>query len=159
MTIGSMRLPGGGQLYPMLAMSPDRQDIARAAAEALAAAPSPTALVGFDGFIDTIIDAVDVRSDMTPAGYRRIPTISAFAARCAAAAGRSANIERVVRERRFGGNGPLMAGALAQLGAEVTYIGAVGEDGGAIHPTFRAFAARCRRVIPTGPPSHTDCFE
>jgi sugar/nucleoside kinase (ribokinase family) len=143
----------------MAAMARERREIARAAAGALERATPPAVLVGFDGFIDTIIDAVDVRMDMGR-GYRRIPTISAFAARCAAAAGRSANIERVIRERRFGGNGPLMAGALARLGAAVTYIGAIGaERGGGIDRVFQGFAAMCRRVIATGPPSHTDCFE
>src|SRR5947207_3069001 len=91
-------------------MSRDRQEIARAAASALESAPAVEALVGFDGFIDSIIDAVDLRTDMGPTGYRKIRTIKAFAERCAGAAGRSANIERVVRERRFGGNGPLLAG-------------------------------------------------
>jgi sugar/nucleoside kinase (ribokinase family) len=143
----------------MLRMTRDRQSIAAGAAAALQSAAAPPALVGFDGFIDTIIDAVDVRTDMSPNGYRRIPTISAFAARCAAAAGRSANIERVVRERRFGGNGPLMAGALARLGSSVTFIGAVGDGAGGLDPVFAPFADRCRRVIATGPPSHTDCLE
>jgi sugar/nucleoside kinase (ribokinase family) len=136
-----------------------REQIAHAAAEALERATAPPALVGFDGFIDSIIDMVDRRTDMSPSGYVRIPTIAAFAARCAAAAGRSTNIERVVRERRFGGNGPLMAGCLARLGSPVTYIGAVGEETGGVHRVFGEFAARCTRVIPTGPPSGTQCLE
>jgi ketohexokinase len=134
--------------------------IANAAAEALERAALPPALVGFDGFIDSITDVVERREDARR--YTRIPTIAAFAARCAGAAGRSANIERVVRERRFGGNGPLMASALARLGAPVTYIGAVGVAGPApvaVHPLFAPFAAGCRRVIATGPPSETDCLE
>jgi hypothetical protein len=119
-------------------MNHERKAIVRSAAERVAAwrdlAP---ALVGFDGFIDSIIDLVSTRHDMSPGGYTRIATIPQFAARCAAAAGKSTNIERVIRERRFGGNGPLMAGALARLGVPVTYIGAVGEESGpGVHPTF-----------------------
>ena len=145
----------------MQGMNHERKAIVRSAAERVAAwrdlAP---ALVGFDGFIDSIIDLVSTRHDMSPGGYTRIATIPQFAARCAAAAGMSTNIERVIRERRFGGNGPLMAGALARLGVPVTYIGAVGEESGpGVHPTFAGFAGMCRRVIPVGPPSTTECLE
>jgi sugar/nucleoside kinase (ribokinase family) len=118
---------------------------------------SRRALVGFDGFIDSIIHMVDVRHDMSPAGYSRITSIRAFADRCAAAAGKSTNIEQVLVEDRFGGNGPLMAGALARLGMPVTFIGAVGD--GRVHPVFQPFADRLREVIPVGTPSHTDCLE
>src|SRR5262249_17062631 len=123
-----------------------RAGIARAAAAALERGPAPPALVGFDGFIDSTIDLVDRRrgvapggdtgGDMTGGGYTRIATIGAFAARCAAAAGRSTNIERVVKERRFGGNGPLLASALARLGAPVTFIGAVADEGPADTPAL-----------------------
>lgn len=158
-------------------MGNSRVVIAAAAADALAGmGRAGKALVGFDGFIDSIIHMVDVRTDMSATGYTRLATISAFAARCAAAAGRSTNIEQVLIEDRFGGNGPLMAGALAQLGAGVTYIGAVGEgfssrdvsragadgsaDGGAgIHRVFAPFARRCERVYAVAAPSTTDCLE
>lgn len=141
---------------------PSRDDIARAAADALDLAVLPPALVGFDGFIDAITDMVDRRHAMTPDAYSRLPTIAAFAQRCAAAAGKSTNIERVVRERRFGGNGPLLAGALARLGSPTTYIGAVAPDAGtphALHPAFAEFASWCRRVVPLGPPGETACLE
>jgi sugar/nucleoside kinase (ribokinase family) len=116
--------------------------------------------VGFDGFIDSIIHMVDVRHDMSPTGYARLKTISAFAGRCADAAGKSTNIEQVLLEDRFGGNGPLMAGGLAQLGMQVDYIGAVGQGTDLhLHPVFGPFARRCRRVIPVAEPSTTDCLE
>lgn len=142
-----------------------RTDIARSAADALADAgartTSTSALVGFDGFIDSISRLVDVRTSMAPDEYQPIKTISAFGMRVAAAAGLSTNIERVTLEDRFGGNGPLMAGALGRLGLRVTYIGAVGESASSenVHPVFAEFAARCTRVIPIGVPSHTLCLE
>ncbi len=145
---------------------PSRPDIARAAANALQEAKHvPPALIGFDGFIDSITHMVDRRIDMSPAGYERLRTISAFAQRCAAAAGKSTNIERVLIEDRFGGNGPLMASAVAALGMPTTYIGAIGAapDDPArareVHPVFREFAARCVRTAVTGPPSTTVCLE
>lgn len=115
------------------------------------------ALVGFDGFIDSIIDVVDTRH--SPETYTRIPTITDFSARAAAAAGRSTNMELVIREERFGGNGPLMAGALARLSMPTTFIGAIGGDSGGIHPAFEEFASRCERVIPLCPPARTDALE
>jgi len=146
-------------------MNDSRQAIARSAARRLEtisgdAVVRPSALIGFDGFIDSILHMVDKRTDMSAGGYTRIETIGAFAARCGAAAGRSTNIEQVLVEDRFGGNGPLMAGALASLGTPTVYIGAVGDgSGNGVHPVFQEFACRCDRVIPTGPPSTTLCLE
>ncbi|MCE7972949.1 MAG: hypothetical protein DYG92_01300 [Leptolyngbya sp. PLA1] len=135
-----------------------RADIAASAAHALASAPSPgPALVGFDGFIDSIVRLVASRAGMAPDEYTPIRTIPEFAARCATAAGRSTNIERVLLEDRFGGNGPLLAGGLAALGVPVTYVGAVGDRH--VEPLFQPFAARCDRVVPIAPSSHTLCLE
>jgi len=143
-----------------------RADIARSASAALKQAKgSPLltrpAVVGFDGFIDAIIHVVDQRRSLQNDAYTRLATIEAFSARCAAAAGKSANIELVVKEERFGGNGPLMAGALGQLSLPVTYIGAVGQAQrvDVLHPIFAEFAARCRKVYCVAPPAHTDALE
>ncbi|MEQ1936007.1 MAG: hypothetical protein ABL962_19305, partial [Fimbriimonadaceae bacterium] len=75
------------------------------------------------------------------------------------------NPEVVVKERRFGGNGPLMAGGLASLGLATSYIGCIAADGSgaAVDPLFVPFADRCRasggRVLPVAPPAQTDAFE
>ena len=100
-----------------------RSEIARSAAGKLAAAAlgSFPAIIGFDGFVDAIIAVVSQRRSMRGDDYQRIETITGFAERCAAAAGKSTNIELVVHEERFGGNGPLMAGGLAQMGLCLLY--------------------------------------
>ncbi len=118
-------------------------------------------LVGFDGFVDSIIHVVDQRHSMAPDDYDRIHTIPQFAARCGSAANRSANLELVVRDTRFGGNGPLMSSALARLGSAVTFIGAVGleDDWSVLDPIYQPFAERCARVIPICPPGRTDALE
>lgn len=142
--------------------SPKRRELLAGTSAALEAIRNPRpALVGFDGFVDSIVHLVDLRTDMSPGGYKRLRTIPEFAARCAHAAGRSTNIEQVLIEKRFGGNGPLMAGALARLGAPTTFIGAVEDPAthGQIHPLFRDFASRCERVVPLCEPSWTDCLE
>jgi sugar/nucleoside kinase (ribokinase family) len=142
-----------------------RQDIASAAADKLLASAATLeqkpVLVGFDGFVDSIIHVVDKRHSMKLDGFTRIRTIEHFAGRAAAAAGKSANIELVVEEDRFGGNGPLMAGGLGRAGAAVTYIGTVGrvDNPREVDPIYQPFAARCKRVIPVGPPAHTDALE
>ncbi|MBL8877213.1 MAG: carbohydrate kinase family protein [Phycisphaerae bacterium] len=144
---------------------PERNEIAVAAAEALErSAPllgSLPVVVGFDGFVDSIIHAVDKRLTQAPDGYTPFRTIEQFSARVAAAAGKSANIELVVKEDRFGGNGPLMAGALGRVGAKVTYIGAVGTEANPreLHPIYDGFAGACARVFPVAPPAHTDALE
>lgn len=140
----------------------DRAAIANAAADALEYARGfPSALAGFDGFLDSIIRVVDHRRSMALDDFERIGTIPAFAGRVAAAAGKSANIELVVDEVRFGGNGPLFAGALGRLGVPTTYIGAVGAeaDESVLHPAYEPFAARCERVVPIAPPAFTDALE
>ncbi len=118
-------------------------------------------LVGFDGFVDSIIHVVDKRHSMAPDDYDRIHTIPEFAARCGSAANRSANLELVVKDTRFGGNGPLMSSALAQLGSAVTFIGAVGldDDWSTLDPIYEPFAERCAKVLPICPPGRTDALE
>lgn len=139
-----------------------RRSIARAAAGALRARSTTLpCLVGFDGFVDEIIHVVSQRRSMQPRDYDRIATITEFSQRCAKAANKSANLELVSLEQRFGGNGPLMAGALGRLGGDVCYIGAI-EDGhntGGVMPLFEPFAQRCREVIPVAAPAHTDAME
>ena len=137
----------------------------RAAAAALCVASPHIAslqtLVGFDGFVDSITRLVRLRTSMAPDAYEPLATIAEFGERVSAASGLSTNIERVTLEDRFGGNGPLFAGALARLGAPVTFIGAVAslDDPSSVHSAFSAFASRCQRIIPIASPSHTLCLE
>lgn len=143
-----------------------RNDIALSAAEALAALTperlgSLRAVVGFDGFVDSIIHVVDRRHSMARDDFDRIRTIPEFAARCGAAAGRSANLEMVVQDVRFGGNGPLFSSAMGRLGSPVTFIGAVGraENHDEVDPVFAPFVERCERVVPICAPGRTDALE
>src|SRR5258708_34101836 len=79
-----------------------------------------TAFVGLDGFVDEIIHVVDKRDNAE--AYQRVPTISRFSERIAAAAGHSTNIELVNQRPKLGGNGPIRAKSLARLGLKVTYL-------------------------------------
>src|SRR2546430_17158416 len=79
-----------------------------------------TAFVGLDGFVDEILHVVDKRMDARH--YESVPTIARLAERIAEAAGRGTNIELVNQITKLGGNGPIMANALAGLGLKVTYV-------------------------------------
>ncbi|MDB5325172.1 MAG: hypothetical protein JWM57_741 [Phycisphaerales bacterium] len=104
----------------------DRAEIcARTAAALRKASPqSVKAVIGFDGFVDNIMKAVDKRLDADH--YEPIATIAAFGNRIAASAGHSSNIELVRTTQKLGGNGPIFANALAVLGLGITYIGSIG---------------------------------
>jgi len=133
-------------------------DLCTAAANALAAVPaahSPDILVGFDGFIDDIIDLVDKR--ISPSEYTRIPNITAFGNKVLAAAGKSAGIGAVTKVTKLGGNGPIMANALCAQQSAVTAIGILGEP--TIHPVFQPLAARAKQTISLGNAAVTSALE
>ncbi|MFN3168645.1 MAG: PfkB family carbohydrate kinase [Phycisphaeraceae bacterium] len=136
----------------------NRSDIAKAAAKGLrdfagSIADTPV-IIGFDGFVDSIIAVVDKRLDTER--YEPLHTISDFGGRISAAAGRSSNIELVTKLEKLGGNGPIMANAMARAGFNVTYIGPLGE--GVIHPVFNDFA-HIAKVHSIADPAHTDALE
>lgn len=123
--------------------SQEFRNAAAARLEAVAArVPQLAAFVGLDGFVDEILHVVDKRHDATR--FDRVPTIKAYGERITAAAGRSTNIELVNVITKLGGNGPIMANALASFGLGVSYIGALGYP--ALHPVFDAFARRAEVI-------------
>ena len=113
-----------------------------------------TAFVGLDGFVDEILHVVDKRESAEK--YQRLPTIAKFAERLAAAAGRSTNVELVSQLTKLGGNGPIMANALASFGLKVTYVGILGYPN--LHPVFAEFAKRAE-VHSIAEPGYTDALE
>jgi len=84
------------------------------------------------------------------------PTIQRLGERVTGAAGKSTNIEMVVQRTKLGGNGPIMANALARLGIKVTYVGALGYP--VMHPVFNEFA-RHAEVHSIAEPGRTDALE
>lgn len=135
--------------------TPDfRRETAQALESAAGRVPCLSAFLGLDGFVDEIIAVVDERKDART--YARIPTIASLAERIAAAAGRSTNIELVTTRTKLGGNGPIMANALAAFGVKVTYLGALGYP--TLHPVFEDFA-RQAEVHTIADPGRTDALE
>ncbi|HWD20844.1 MAG TPA: hypothetical protein VHB20_16375 [Verrucomicrobiae bacterium] len=135
--------------------TPDfRARCAQALASQASRAAGLTAFVGLDGFVDEILHVVDKRENAEV--YHRLPTIAQLAQRLAAAAGKSANLELVNQVTKLGGNGPIMANALASFGLKVTYVGVLGYPN--LHPVFQPFA-KIAEVISIADPGTTDALE
>lgn len=135
-----------------------RQAIQHRAADGLkeldAASTPVRATVGFDGFVDAIIAVVDKRH--SPDAYEPIRTIAQFGRKISEAAGMSSNYELVVKREKLGGNGPIMANALACHGHNVTYLGALGHP--QVHPVFAELDRRAKCLSVTAP-ARTDALE
>ena len=134
------------------------EDLRSLAAAKLSAArnavPKLSATIGFDGFVDEIIRVVDKRESLDK--YTFVPTMAKLAEKVAGAAGKSTNMQLVVQMMKLGGNGPIMANALAGMGLKVTYIGNLGFPN--LHSVFEPMAKRAK-VISIADPGHTDALE
>lgn len=111
-------------------------------------------MIGFDGFIDEIIHAVDKRMDSDH--FTRIDTLLQLAKRIERAAGLSTNIELYPVDVKIGGNGPIMANALSQHESDITYIGALGQP--SIHPVFLGMPTNAK-LYSIAEAAHTDALE
>ena len=112
------------------------------------------ALVGLDGFVDTILHVVGTRTSASK--FTRMAGMREFAGKIGDAAGLSANFEFVTQMVKLGGNGPIMANALGALGLPLTYLGNLGAPN--VHPVFAELAARAK-VLSIAEPGYTDAIE
>jgi len=139
-------------------MKASAESLPQQAAAVLAAAagrvPKLQVMIGLDGFVDSIIAVVDKRESATK--YRRVATLAAFGERIARAAGCSTQAELVVERVKLGGNGPIMANALAATGMQVTSVGNLGYP--SVHPAFAELAQRAT-VISIAEAASTDALE
>ncbi len=113
------------------------------------------ATIGFDGFVDEIVEAVDRRHSF--AEYTRMTRMEQFGQRVLQAAGLSTNIELVPKAIKLGGNGPIMANALVKCGTSVTYMGSLGVPN--VHPVFAELVDGCTKAYSLAEPGHTDAVE
>ncbi len=115
---------------------------------------SMKAFIGLDGFVDDIVHVVDKRENAEK--FVRMPLMAQWGERISAAAGKSTNIELVSQRTKLGGNGPIMANAMASFGFKVTYLGNLGHPN--LHPVFAEFAKRAE-VHSIAEPGYTDAVE
>lgn len=99
------------------------------------------ALVGFDATVDVICQPVASRQ-ATGEAFTPFRHMRDFGNRITAADGKSALIEIFKNQEKIGGNGPIMAHALAESGIGIDYIGPLGKD--TLHPLYADFAKRVR---------------
>ena len=111
-------------------------------------------MVGLDGFVDSIIHVVRKRQSATE--FQRLERMDDFGQLIKEASGLSMNFEFVTQLEKLGGNGPIMANALLDLGFPLTYVGLLGRPN--IHPVFEEFAQRAE-VVSIEEPGYTDAVE
>ena len=125
-----------------LAMNERAAHIASVLERRVGEMPFLHALIGFDGYIDELMRVVESRDSAGTASY--FQDITGFSRRIAAAAGRSADLEVVTDTIKLGGNGPIMANALAGMGVPTVCIGAMG------YPEIRAEFKAKHQPLPAG---------
>jgi hypothetical protein len=131
-----------------------RQRCASALQSAGPRAGQLNAFLGLDGFVDEIFHVVDKRESAEK--YQRLLLMAQWGDRIRAAAGKSTNIEFVRQMIKLGGNGPIMANALASFGLQVSYLGNLGYPN--LHPVFADFA-KLAEVSSIAEPGYTDAVE
>lgn len=95
-------------------------------------------MLGFDGFVDTIIKLVHHRSEGTNVYFDSVKEWGEYITE---RVGKSFTIELNNMTVKLGGNMPIMANALANLGLNVNCIGAMGYP--SIHAAFDQMSGRC----------------
>lgn len=94
---------------------------------------------GFDGFVDMIQRVIKEKKEDKEVVYFK--TIKQFGKYVADKAG-SCSLEVEEISSRIGGNMPIMANAMAHLGAQVNCVGALGYP--VLHPVFANLSRNCR---------------
>lgn len=112
------------------------------------------AIMGLDGFVDQILHAVETRENAE--NYTRMKTLKDFGDKITKAAGLSTSVELVPINSKLGGNGPIMANALASFGIDTTYIGALGVP--SIDTVFKPMLDKCK-LVSIANPGQTDAVE
>lgn len=111
-------------------------------------APVKKMVVGFDGFLDTLVRPVQKKAtEYVREEY--FHTIEEFGRFLTDKAGKSCSIELKAESKSPGGNMPSLAAGAIALGLDVTCIGMLGEDG-KILEEFKNLSGRCYSFAPPG---------
>ncbi len=113
-----------------------------------------TVAAGFDGFIDTLVKVIKMKEAEQPPSI--FSTIGEFGQYIVDKKGASLSLEMEEQSVKLGGNMPIMANAMGQLGVTVHCIGALGYPHQ--HPIFEIFPSNCKRYSFANP-GHTTAFE
>ena len=113
--------------------------------------PELSAIAGFDGFIDTITRPIASGNSRDVKSY--FNNIEEFASFISQRAGISSSIELVESNRKIGGNAPIFANALGNLGVHTTCVGAFGYP--EADPVFKNISENCRLQSVAAPGTST----
>jgi hypothetical protein len=102
---------------------------------------------GFDGFVDSIVRVVKFKTEVN--GPVFFSTIKEFGNYIAGKSGSGFSLESEELVQKLGGNMPIMANAMAQMGASVNCIGAFGMP--SIVPVFSQMHPNCSLYTYTNP--------
>lgn len=111
--------------------------------------------IGFDGFTDEIFEVVDQRIDLNH--FIPFKKIKKLAARIDEASDRSCNFELVLKQKKIGGNGPILALALAQGGHRIELAAMIGEK--EVEPLFIPLVKKVAATHLLGPSGHSEALE
>ncbi len=112
-------------------------------------------VIGVDGFVDEILHVVGQRQDYD--NYTRLPKIADMGHKIVGASGLSTAFEIVTIQTKLGGNGPIFSNALIEYGADLTYVGALGEN--EPHPVFDPLTKRSKKFYSLCDPGYTLALE
>ncbi|RWY53683.1 carbohydrate kinase family protein [Mucilaginibacter gilvus] len=94
---------------------------------------------GFDGFVDSIVKVVNSKNE--DGGTEHFQTIKAFGDYISAKSGSGFSLESEEQLLKLGGNMPIMANAMAQMGTHIDCMGAFGLP--VIHAAFTNMHPAC----------------
>lgn len=102
--------------------------------------------LGFDGFIDKILKPIKIKSEKSTVSFR---TMEEFSAYLKEKSGKSCSIDMETLQEKIGGNMPIAANALGNLGCKTVCVGALGFP--EIVPMFRNMSSNCKLVSVSNP--------
>lgn len=116
--------------------------------------PSKVVTAGFDGFVDSIMRVIIQKNKVeTPVYFR---TIEEFGNYISGKSASGFSLETEETDKKLGGNMPIMANALSNLGANVNCLGAFGLPDK--HPVFAAMHPDCH-LYSFANPGYTTALE
>ena len=124
-----------------------KQKVIKHLQEREACLPGKTAVIGFDGFVDSIMRVVEKRDGFGNLSF--FQTIAELGTHLISKQNMSCSIELKQQHSKLGGNAPIMANALGQMGINVSCVGALGYP--VIHDAFKKMSPNCKLTGFTNP--------
>jgi hypothetical protein len=129
------------------------RDLKRRIAKLMNTSSDKSVFVGFDGFVDKIKKAVKEKKKRSTIYYQ---SMQDFANRIAAAEGKSGQIQMDILQIKAGGNAPILAHTLGNLGVKTVCVGSMGYP--EKHAVFSKMNPLCKPISVLNP-GLTDAIE